>query len=209
MPDGGASIWLPMLIGGGISAGGSIAGAAMGSSAAKDAANLQSSAADRAAQLQYQASQNSLDFAKQVYGQQQQNMAPFLRVGQQAAGTLGSLMGFGPAAAPAAAPAPAPAPLPGGGRMAMYGAGPSGGVTGMDNMANAIGGNVGAALNLSSPISGPMNGGGTMARYAQKKGTHQRIQWPDGSQASVPMQDLSHYINLGADVADPNTAGNA
>jgi hypothetical protein len=81
-----------MLIGGLAAAGGSVAGAAMSSSAAKDAASTQSNAAKSAAQLQYEASQNSLDFQKQTWNTQQANEAPFLQTGQGAVTALGSLM---------------------------------------------------------------------------------------------------------------------
>lgn len=61
-----------------ISAGADVAKAAIASRAAGQAANTQSAAADK-----------SLAFQQGIYGQQQQNFAPYLQAGQQALGRLG------------------------------------------------------------------------------------------------------------------------
>ncbi len=63
--------------------------------AAKHAAYLQADAAGKAALLQSTAAQNSLDFAKQVYGDQQTQNAPFLQAGQNALAEVQKLLGPG------------------------------------------------------------------------------------------------------------------
>jgi hypothetical protein len=68
----------------------------MGSNAAGDAASAQSSAAERAAELQYQASQNALDFQKQQWNTDQQNLAPWLQGGKEGLSQLEYGMGLGP-----------------------------------------------------------------------------------------------------------------
>lgn len=80
----------------GIGAAGSIGGALISSHAAGSAAHEQASAADRAAQLQYQASQDALNFQKQQWQTQQDNMAPWLKAGQGALGELQYGLGMGP-----------------------------------------------------------------------------------------------------------------
>ncbi len=75
-----------------IGVGGSLASGALGSHAASTAANQQ-----------VQAGQQALDFQKQIWGQQQQNMAPFLQAGQSSIGTLMSDLSngtFGPGSLP-------------------------------------------------------------------------------------------------------------
>ena len=79
----GISAGTAALIGGGLSAAGSIIGGAMGSSAASDAANTQAASADRAAQLQNE------QFNKQVELQ-----APFREAGLSAQNKLLDYMGL-------------------------------------------------------------------------------------------------------------------
>lgn len=79
---------------GGLGAASSLGGAAISSSAAGNAASTQAAAAEQAAQLQYQAEQQALGFQEQVWGQQQQNLAPWLQSGVGALGTLDQLMGL-------------------------------------------------------------------------------------------------------------------
>jgi len=69
----------PAVIGGGISALGSVGGSLIGSSAAKDAAATQAAAADRASQLQYQ-----------MYQQQRSDQEPWRQAGAQALSGLGN-----------------------------------------------------------------------------------------------------------------------
>lgn len=83
------------MIAGGVGAAGSIAGAAMGSHAAGKAAGEQSDAAKYSADLQYKASQQALDFQKQQWDTQQQNMAPWLTSGKEGLGQLDYLLGVG------------------------------------------------------------------------------------------------------------------
>jgi hypothetical protein len=84
------------LIAGGLAAAGSLGGAAIASSAAGNAAKTQSTAAMNAAQLQYLSGQNALDFQKQVWNQQQANIAPWQQSGSNAISTLDQLMGLNP-----------------------------------------------------------------------------------------------------------------
>src|ERR1700756_258188 len=85
-----------LLVGGLAGAGGSIASGVLGANAAGNAAQDQSQAAQQAAQLQYQASQNALDFEKQQYNQNQQNLAPWLQSGTGALSNLNYLLGISP-----------------------------------------------------------------------------------------------------------------
>jgi hypothetical protein len=66
-------------------------GALIGAIGSGIAGSEQSSASKNAAQLQYQEQQNALDFQKQEWNTQQQNLAPWLKQGQSAIGTLGGL----------------------------------------------------------------------------------------------------------------------
>jgi hypothetical protein len=76
-----AAISIPMLIGlTGASAGAQVAGAVIGSKAAKSAAKTQAAAADQ-----------SLAFQKQQYQQSRQDFAPYQQQGAQAVGQLGAM----------------------------------------------------------------------------------------------------------------------
>lgn len=93
-----------------------LGGALLSSSAAKDAAKIQADSANKAALLAYQAQQNSLAFQQQEWAAQQQNMAPWLKAGQGAVNTLGTLFAGRPSTgttAPAGARPPMAAPAPG------------------------------------------------------------------------------------------------
>lgn len=78
----------------GVGLAGSIGSAAIGSSAAEDAAQTQANAADQAAQLQYKESQDALNFQKQQYGDSQSELAPFLQSGAGALSNLDYLLGI-------------------------------------------------------------------------------------------------------------------
>ena len=67
---------------------GSIAGGAIASSGANKAASTQSDAALQAAQLQHQDAQDALNFQKQQYTTQQQQLAPWLSAGTTAINQL-------------------------------------------------------------------------------------------------------------------------
>lgn len=69
------------LIGAGVSAGAGIIGASQAAGAAKSAAATQSTSADKA-----------MAVGQQQYQQAQQNFAPYMQAGAQAASTLGSLL---------------------------------------------------------------------------------------------------------------------
>lgn len=69
-----------------------IGGAALiGGIASGVSGSMQSNAAKSAAQLQYEEQQNSLNFQKQEWNQQQANLAPWVAQGQGAVNTLGGL----------------------------------------------------------------------------------------------------------------------
>lgn len=70
---------------------GGIVAAGIGAGGAIIAGNEQAGAAKSAAQLQYQEQQQALQFQEQEWNQQQQNMAPWIKQGQSAVGTLGGL----------------------------------------------------------------------------------------------------------------------
>lgn len=63
--------------------------------AATKAATVQANAATQAAQLQHQDAQQALQFQQQVYGNTQQQMAPWLQTGTNAINQLNQLMGLG------------------------------------------------------------------------------------------------------------------
>jgi hypothetical protein len=77
------------LVGGTLAAG--IGGAAISAHAAGQAADAQAGAAKSAAQLQADEAKNALDFQKQEWTTQQQNMAPWLQAGKGALGNLSAL----------------------------------------------------------------------------------------------------------------------
>lgn len=55
-------------------------------------AKIESNAANKAADIQQQGSQKAMDFAKQMWGQSQQSLNPFVQNGQTASNMLGSLL---------------------------------------------------------------------------------------------------------------------
>jgi len=80
----------------GVGLAGSIGSAAIGATAAGNAASTQASAAEQAAQLGYQASQNALGFQEGEFGQQQANLAPWLQSGEGGLANLDYLLGVTP-----------------------------------------------------------------------------------------------------------------
>lgn len=93
-----------MAIIGGISAATSIGTAAYGASQAKKAGRVQARGSERAAELQAQHAREALKFNRQVYERQQQNLQPYMQIGQTGLANLGHLMGL-----PSQYQAPAPA----------------------------------------------------------------------------------------------------
>jgi hypothetical protein len=81
--------------------GGGIASSALGAHAAGKAADAQSQAAMHAADLQHQDAQAALQFQQQVYGNQQQEAAPYLQTGYGGLANLGYLLGITPQSAQA------------------------------------------------------------------------------------------------------------
>ena len=73
---------------GGLSAAGSLGGAAL----AAHGAGKQADAATQAAELQHEDAQAALDFQKQQYAQEQQNISPWLQAGQGAVSSLSGML---------------------------------------------------------------------------------------------------------------------
>jgi len=84
-----------MLVGSGLSAGGSIASGIMGSNAAQDAASVQAKAADKAATLQANLGQESLNYENNQYQQARADEKPWLQSGADSLATMKYLMGMG------------------------------------------------------------------------------------------------------------------
>lgn len=93
-----------MPIGTGLALGLGIAGAGIGAAGSIAAGSIQAGAAKDAAGLQYQASQNALDFQKQVFNTQQAELQPWLRAGTGGINMLANLLGvnMGASGTPAA-----------------------------------------------------------------------------------------------------------
>lgn len=91
---------------GGISAAGSVGGAALASHGAGQAAQTQSNAALQAAQLQHQDAQAALGFQEQQYNTSQKELAPWLQSGQSGLANLDYLLGVGPNGSPSSTTAP-------------------------------------------------------------------------------------------------------
>ncbi len=79
---------------GGLGAWGPILGNAIGAGASIYGANKAASANEQAAALQAQSAKESLDFLKSVYGQRQQQLAPYLALSQGALPYVGGLLGI-------------------------------------------------------------------------------------------------------------------
>lgn len=159
---------------GAMSAGSQVAGAMIGSRAAKGAAKTQAAAADRA-----------MGVGRRVYDDQQALMAPYVNVGRSAVGTLGRLMtpgvpytpelqrGDAMAAAggtltrPRAIRATAPGLRTPGGPEEMRAPGLIGGITGAAGTLSGMGGRI-------------------------------RLRAPDGTEKDVPSYLADHYIARGA-----------
>lgn len=70
-----------------------VGGGLIGAIGSSKAAGAQAGAAKDAAQLQFQSAEDALNFQKQMFGTEQQNIAPFLKAGQGAIGQLSQLAG--------------------------------------------------------------------------------------------------------------------
>ena len=81
-----------------------IGGGMMSSSAAASAASTQADAANRASDLQAQSTRESLDFQREMYGQQRADIAPYRQAGLTAQNRLLTLLGLAPTADTMAAP---------------------------------------------------------------------------------------------------------
>jgi len=88
----------------GITAGASLIGGVMSSSAAGSAASTQANAAREAGALQAASARESLDFQRQMYNQQRADIAPYRQAGLTAQNQLLTLLGLAPTADTMAAP---------------------------------------------------------------------------------------------------------
>jgi hypothetical protein len=95
---------MPDPISAGIAAVATIGGGMMSSSAAGNAASTQADAANRASDLQAQSTRESLDFQREMYGQQRADIAPYRQAGLTAQNRLLTLLGLAPTADTMAAP---------------------------------------------------------------------------------------------------------
>ena len=95
---------MPDPISAGIAAVATIGGGMMSSSAAASAASTQADAANRASDLQAQSTRESLDFQREMYGQQRADIAPYRQAGLTAQNRLLTLLGLAPTADTMAAP---------------------------------------------------------------------------------------------------------
>ena len=178
-----AAIAIPAVI----SAAGSIGAAAIGSHAAKDAAKTQTDSADKALALQ-----------TRIYDENKSNLAPWVSQGQQAATTLGGLMGL-------------PATGGGGGGSAATPTGPF--TRAGSGSTVAVPGTYQGQAILRNPDRVP----GTDLQSAQPRGTlgafnpqsaagqrtssYVTMRSPDGKETMpVPAQHVDHYRQLGATV---------
>src|SRR5215472_4244769 len=145
--------------------GGTLGAAGIGAAGSLGAAKTQAGASQQAAQLQYLSSQQALDFQKQQWAQQQQNIAPWLQSGQGALGNLNWLLGVTPAGTQYS---PTPQMAGGGG----WGGVSPGGYSAAPGMSTALTGNVPPtqAPTLMAPTSRMMTqGGGSQQQLQQMK----------------------------------------
>jgi hypothetical protein len=84
-----AALAIPLVIGA-VGAGASVASGVMGSKAAHGAADTQAEATRYAADKSAETEKQNLDFQKQVYGTQQEQLAPYMEQGKVALGQLGA-----------------------------------------------------------------------------------------------------------------------
>ena len=89
-----AFVGTTMAVIGGISAATSIASGVIGAKAAKKAGRVQARGSERAAELQEQHAREALKFNREVWQGQQQNLQPYMQIGQTGLANLGHLMGL-------------------------------------------------------------------------------------------------------------------
>lgn len=191
------------------------------SRAASHAADTQTAAGEHAAELQYAADQQALAFAKSTWAQTQKNMAPWLQYGSGAVHTLGDLMGIKPDMSiggsdlpDASQPGGPPVDVAGGGRTP-----DTPGATGVSGTAtprpgttppNRTGGRsvdtTYPSATLDSTMAPPQAAPSTTAppparqRSASQQPSMVRIRWDDGTEQTVPTDQVAHYQELGAKV---------
>src|SRR5216683_8090206 len=86
----------PLIIGAAISAGTSLAGGLLGSSAASKAAKQQTAAAQQAIAIERQNAQKAQDYQQNILGGTTANLQPYVGAGRSALGNLDYLLGVGP-----------------------------------------------------------------------------------------------------------------
>jgi hypothetical protein len=168
-----------LLIGAGLAAGSQVAGAAM-----------QSHAAGNAAESQERSAHEALELQREMYQQRRTDLQPYMASGAAANTTLSQLMGLGTpqaAAAPATGlPAPRPVPVP-------------------TPEQFASGSQRGIPRDMSGRTTGPIRlDDWRELRNAQYGATHQnasgyvQLRSPDGHTSQVPVDQVDHYLQRGA-----------
>jgi hypothetical protein len=209
-----------------IAAAGTVGGSAIASGAAHDASNAQVNQSNNAINAVLGQQQNSLDFARQQWQTQQQNMQPWVQYGSGALKTLGGLMGISPdtsvgglsgpgqpgqvvngvqvgGSAPGAPPVNTGAPVAPPIRLQGGGGQPS-------TMRQLYNPTPTAPPAGGAPTSSPQGVGMPPQRLASPPPSSSsqtstgsrtvKIQWPDGSQNDVTAEQVAKYQQLGAEV---------
>ncbi len=151
-----------LMIGGGLAAGGSLAGSALQANAAGNAASTQANAADYAANIQGQLGQESLANEIAMQQQNQANQEPWLQTGANSLSTLSYLLGLPQVSSRSTAQPGQTLTIPGvKGSVTMPGVTP---LTGTPNT------NLGAMGSLTAPYSGGAFTAPTAEQAAQTPG---------------------------------------
>ena len=172
-----------------------IAGALAGAGSLA-AAKLQSNAASNAANTQVNAANNALNLQRQIYGQQQQNLAPYLGIGQTAGQNLLKYL-QGPGAI-GATPVPGAARFLGNVPGAYPNTGMGGGGGGSNPTLASYALPSGGGFSGQLPTGGPTNpymGGGFTSPYTSG-GSPTIPTLPSSSGMSGPWPNLSSYGSL-------------
>lgn len=167
-------------------------------------AKKQADAAKQAANIQVQGTRDAQGYIDKAYQQSTANLQPWINTGQQAATTMGQLMGFGGGGGATAAPT---APVAAGTTKKNLSAWDtmtpeekayvSSGTT-QRNMKAYLAGDESrdpSTTGLFAPTPNPQ----TVAE-ARSQSSYVKMQAPDGTVQPVPSQYVPHYTKLGAKV---------
>jgi hypothetical protein len=210
MGAGGASIWLPLLIGGGTG----VASSLISSSAAGSAAQTQVGGALQAASLVANTAANSLAFQKQQWAQTQANEQPYLAYGRGAVAQLGQWLGITPDYPPQVPDTSTTQ------QQTLSPNEPGFGPTGQSITPGIVTPTVNPVVAANSDPTNPTQPsapgagsphkdvGTTMGQIygpsappsgaPANQGATSRVTWNDGSTSAVPSQYLDQYLLLGA-----------